>query len=518
VSGKLQTVHVRVTDAATGKPTPARIRFTDAGGTYYAPFGRLAKFATGVGEDVGGNVLLGDEPHAYIDGACEIALPPGPIHVAIDKGPEYRPLREEIDLLPGKLALRFVIERWADLRAEGWYSGDTRSHFLSPHAALLEGAAEDLTVVNLLAEECVLPSAGGGNYRTISNILAFSGQEPALERDGHLVVVNTMNVQSLDQLLLLNCHRAVFPLSAGGPGNSDTWTLADWCDQCHRKGGLVIGEGFFGAPPKFPRGELLADLVLGKVDALQMDGFENPEVDRELGQEPLLQAWYQWLDCGFRTPLVGGSGKDCNLTVLGSPRTYALLLPDQPFTYRNWIEAVRAGRTFVSNGPLLRFTVNGQPSGAVLDLPATASRVTVRAEVRSLAPLHRLEVVANNEVVAGADASGEPAAASVEAEVPLPRGGWLAARCWGPYDDAREQWHAAQSSPVYVQVEGRPPAPNPAALAALAESLQKGQREAAERGAGTDLRQRLDRIFEEARAVLLARQQAHLPAPGPTEG
>src|SRR5262249_50178848 len=140
VSGRLQTVHVRVNDAATGKPTPVRIRFTDAGGTYYAPFGRPTAFSTDYGQDVGGNVLVGEGPHAYIDGTCEIAPPPGRLHVAIYKGPEYRPVREEFDLPPGKLALRFVIERWVDLRAEGWYSGDTHCHFLSPHAALLEAA------------------------------------------------------------------------------------------------------------------------------------------------------------------------------------------------------------------------------------------------------------------------------------------------------------------------------------------------------------------------------------------
>ena len=50
----------------------------------------------------------------------------------------------------------------------------------------------------------------------------------------------------------------------------DDWSLADWCDQCHRKGGLVIGanprrEGAGPTP-----GETLADLILGKIDALEI--------------------------------------------------------------------------------------------------------------------------------------------------------------------------------------------------------------------------------------------------------
>ena len=518
MSGTLQTVHVRVNDAATGKPTPVRIRITDANGPYYPPLGRLGEFATGFAEDVGGNVLVGGEAYAYIDGTCEIPLPPGRLTVAIEKGPEYRPIREEVNLPAGKLALRFVIERWADLRAEGWYSGDSHCYFLTPHAALLEAAAEDLAVVNLLAWECFLHNADSGHtYRAIPNLLAFSGQEPALQAPGHLVAVNTLNVhEKLGSLFLLNCHRVIYPLRCGDSEvldawrvaeGFDTWRLADWCDQCHRKGGLVIGEGFFGNSPDHPHGELLADLILGKVDVLEIGDFESAAEDRERGKESPLREWYQLLDCGFRVPLVGGSGKDNNLRPLGGVRTYARLGTGQPFTYKNWVEAVRAGRTFVTSGPLLNFTVNEQPPGAVLDVPAGTS-VRVRAEARSLRPLDRLEIFANHRVVAAVDGAGTPAHALIEAEVPLPEGGWLVAHCWGAYDDAIEDWHAAQSSPVYVQVEGRRPPAEAAAVAAFAGKLEKMLRWVADEARCEDepQRQRLAAVFQQAHAVHLARR------------
>ena len=63
-------VHIRVNDAATGQPTPCRVRFTDDDGRYYAPLGRLTEFTTGWGEDVGSNLRLGDKQFAYIDGSC----------------------------------------------------------------------------------------------------------------------------------------------------------------------------------------------------------------------------------------------------------------------------------------------------------------------------------------------------------------------------------------------------------------------------------------------------------------
>ena len=53
------TVHLRIADPATKKPLPVRLRVTDVSGRYYAPLGRLAVFACGTGEDMGGSVVEG---------------------------------------------------------------------------------------------------------------------------------------------------------------------------------------------------------------------------------------------------------------------------------------------------------------------------------------------------------------------------------------------------------------------------------------------------------------------------
>jgi hypothetical protein len=453
----LQTVHVRVNDAATRQPTACRIRFTDAHGCYHAPLGRLPEFATERGLDVGGNVLLDGQAFAYIDGTCEIPLPPGPLSVSISKGPEYRPLQSEVVLAPGKLALRFELERWTDLRANRWYSGDTCCHFLTPHAALLEAAAEDVAVVNVLVREEHLGGEAGKSYRAIPNLLAFSGQVPALERPGHQVVVGTRNRHAvLGDLLLLNSHRVVYPLTFGGPEGVDNWTLAAWCDQCHRKAGLVIGESFFCRSPTNHRGELLADLLLEKIDALNFSGWHDPLA---------LLEWCGLLDLGYHVPLTAGSRKQCNLQVLGSPRTYARLEPGQDFTYKNWIEAVRAGRTFVTSGPLLLLSVNERGPGAVIELSAEAPTVRIRVEAQSLCPLDCLQVMANHVVVARDRPTASTSPATLEAELALPDGGWLSARCEGPGG-------VALTSAIYVHVDGRRPPPHPIPVCLFAGYLE----------------------------------------------
>lgn len=347
MTAALQQVHLRFNDAA-GKPLPCRIRITDSAGTYYAPLGRLTRFATEPGIDVGANVCLDGDAWALIDGTCEIALPPGPLKVQARKGPEYRPLDVDVDLHLGKMSLRFALERWTNRATDGWYSGDTCSYELPPHAALLEALAQDLNVTDLLVRERPAArllrssrAAEPAETNSLANITAYSGQHPALASANHLVVVNTANQSPFGRLLLLNTHRVVYPLSFQ---LGEKWSLLDWCDQCHRKKGLVVADDWLIRLADGPTPELLDADFLNRVDAIRF----HPDVS--------LAPWWDALRRGFRLPLVAGSGKESNRELLGSWRTYAKLSAGEDFTYAAWTEAVRRGDTFVTNGPLLSWT------------------------------------------------------------------------------------------------------------------------------------------------------------------
>jgi hypothetical protein len=310
------TVHLRIADPATKTPLPVRLRVTDAAGRYYAPLGRLAVFACGVGEDVGGSVRLGKDNFAHIDGTCEITLPAGePLRFQAFHGPEWEPLDRTVTLGPGQLALRFEMTRWCNWLVDGWLRTDHRCHFLSPHAARLEAAAEDVDEVHVLARvHYALSAIDGNTYPQLPGLTAFSGQTAALEADGRRVVVNTLNTHpTLGSLGLLNCHRVVYPLAFGGAEGPDDWSLCDWADQCHRKGGRVVWcdafrEGLTG-------GEALVALILGKVDAIEFDA--KPRTT------PFLPWVYRLWSAGLVVPPVGASGKDSNRGVVGAVRTYS---------------------------------------------------------------------------------------------------------------------------------------------------------------------------------------------------
>jgi hypothetical protein len=457
------TVHVRVNDRSTGKPVPARLRISDSRGVYYPPLGRLAHFRTGRGEDVGGQVLLAGRPHAYIDGACEVPLPAGPLLVEISRGPEYLPLRQQVHLAAGQMALRFTLARWANLAEEGWHPGDVRAHDLSPHAALLEGAAEGLEVVQLQARERPPVEEVPG---AVPNLLAFSGTAAALRSPHCVVSVNTLNAHPvLGTVALLNCHRPVFPLRSGQPGLADHWSVADWCDQCHRKKGLVVWPDLPRLCEEAPQGEALAALILGKIDAFEV----GPSPDPEAGS---LRDYYRLLDCGLLPVLVGGSGKTDNTLALGTVRTYAYLPPGQEIDSTPWIEAVRAGRTFITSGPILSLNVDGHGPGSVLDV-VIGQRLHLRAEARCALPCDCVELIAGGKVIASAAAcSASPFTATVEAEHLCTSSTWLAARCRGGVHPNGGTALFAHTTPVHLQVARAPLQPAAEMLAPLLAVLE----------------------------------------------
>jgi len=497
-----QQVHLRVNDAETGIPTPVRLRVTDAAGNYYAPLGRLTQFATGPNQDVGGNVLLGGKPWAYIDGACEINLPPGPLHVSITKGPEYRPVETDVQLIAGKLSLRLQIERWVDLRKEGWYSGDTRVHYLPPHAALLEAQTEDVAVVQLLARATQIKDSFGQLQMAIPNLLAFSGQAPCLQTAGHLVVVNTENYHpELGSLGLLHCHRVVDPLTFGGPAGEDDWTLEDWCGQCHRKKGLVVWTRTLHQTEDFNYGEPLVDLLLGQIDAFELDHFEDTPFDA-------LALWYDLLRIGLRIPMAGASGKDCNGIALGTLRSYVQLAHGEDLSTKSWIDGLRAGRSFVTNGPLVMLSVNGQPPGSALKI--NAGQVHVLARASSLVPFDTLAIVRDGGVIAESEPTGSPATATLEVDIPIQESCWLAARCSGQelvHHRPANQRVFAHTSPVYLDVPDRPFRAKISVAQRVAKEIERmlGWCQTKARCSTPQMRGRLMAGFVKARQILLSK-------------
>ncbi len=493
-------VHGRVLDASTGKPTAARIHFRSEDGRYFPPYGHRHEVNDNWFEDYGADVKLGDTPYAYVDGTFQAELPVGPVYVEAFKGFEYAPLRARLEVKPGQRELDVTIDREFDLRQQGWITGDTHVHFISPETARLEGQAEGLNVINLLA-------AQWGDLFT--NVGDITGRLSGSSADDMLVWVGTENRNHfLGHISMLGTQgQPVFPMSTSGPtegyfGDTTLRAMSEWADECKAKGGLVVVPHF----PN-PHSEIIAEIVRGRVDGVEFWDFWTPTMDTFSFHE-----LYRLLNCGYRVAVVGGTDKMSAGMPVGNVRTYARV-GDDDLSFDSWARAVRAGRTYTTSGPVMRFAVEGRQPGDEIKLPARGGSVHVEAEATCLSgPIHRLEVVYNGKVVAQASSKQGATSLKISEEIKTPGSGWLAARCFSQHRawSCWPQHIAAHTSAVYVKAGRDEVFDNPTAEY-LVTVMQGGiawldtlaTRDTPERHAA------IRRVFEDAIAQVQAKQHAH---------
>jgi hypothetical protein len=104
----------------------------------------------------------------------------------------------------------------------------------------------------------------------------------------------------------------------------------------------------------------------------------------------------------------------------------------EEFNYSRWIEGLRAGRTFATEGPLLDFELDGHMPGERLRLKSATARLRVKARCWSWLPMQRIEIVANGKVVAQAEKAKGVNDLNLSQEITLSKSAWVAARVWGP--------------------------------------------------------------------------------------
>lgn len=439
-------VHTTVVDDETGQPVPCRVHFRSPDGLPYQPHGHHTRINSDQGTwhvDVGGDVKLGSISYAYIDGTCQGWLPRGEVIVDVARGFEYEPLRARVTIEPGQQKLTLRLRRWRDMNAARWYSGDTHVHFLSTQGSHTEARGEDLNVVNLLLSQW-------GHLFT--NTEEFTGR-PSISSDGRTIVYATQENRQhmLGHLTLLGLKEPVMPWCSDGPGEAEMGgtleaTLSDWADRCHAQGGTVVLPHL-----PTPNGEPAALIATGRVDAVEMlvhSMYNHNE-------------YYRYLNGGYRLPLVGGTDKMSSDVPVGLYRTYVHIPSDQEFSYESWCRNLTAGRTFLSGGPLLSFSIDGHAIGDIIHLPGNGGTVEVEAGADSIFPIHRLEIVQQGRVVAATE--DRTGTRQLVLKTTLKVGGhtWLAARVSGPgyakpltHHDCWSRGIMAHTSPIYVACGG----------------------------------------------------------------
>jgi Tol biopolymer transport system component len=450
------TVHLSVRDEQ-GLPTPARVVVTDAAGRFYAPAHAWAHHA-----EFDRNEHPFEARYFHSAGDELIEVPAGRVRVELMKGLGRKPEQRTLEVPAGasvQVAVALPARPWRAAGGEHWVSADVHVHMNyggqyrnTPAHLVLQAQAEDVGIIyNLLVnKEQRIPD------------IAYSGRgvDPA-SKPGTLVVHSQeYHTSYWGHLGILGPHGAMLlPAYAGYPNTAAASlfpTNADVADLAHAQGALVgYVHPFEEEPQPLTRpahtdaDELPVDVALGKVDYMEIVSFADHQATDSV--------WYRLLNLGFHIPAAAGTDAMANYATLRGPvglnRVYAPVADE--LKSETWLEALKQGRTFATNGPLLDFSLGGRSIGATLQLERRQS-VPFTARLRSIVPVEHAQLVCNGRVARELALGAHRDVLEVSGTLTVSASGWCVLRAFTTRAEypILDNFVYATTSPVYVSVGG----------------------------------------------------------------
>ena len=412
------------------------------------------------------------------DGRFVMKVPVGKAVIHVERGKEYWPVDKEIVVEKGQTAkVEITLKRWVHMSKEGWYSCDIHCHFGLNDLKVLKqlSLADDVNfepILTLWNHQSPMPPGGvwpdwpGGSsvYADETHLVTLRNQE--IERIGGDAF------ESVGALLMMGLTKPVVM-----PPRGDKYP----CDAVLGRIARETSPRCIIDTDKPIWGENVVGVALGLFDSVQLcHNHYHREVtlqnggigwgmadlmngqsdsDRDALFHRTNSTYYRFLNCGFKLAATGGSAMGVMAVPLGYGRTYARL--DGPLSEAGYLNAIRAGRTFATNGPILTLTANGQDSGAEIEYSMSSDEpIWIKAELRSIQRIDSLELLYNGKVIKRVNLDDEAPSPVLRESAALGlkplRSGWVVARATFRSPDGHLR--QAHTSPVYVTVDGKPTA------------------------------------------------------------
>ena len=465
------TLKVKLVDADTKRLLPHRVHIEDADGNYYPPEGHLE-----IEEPRWHTTNVSYEPNVINRGKVWAMIESGSFTVhlrarkgyklQVSHGLEYEQKTFTLDLadMAGKTVSRtFSLPRGINMRAKGWMSADTHVHNLSPKGALRQMGIEGIDYVNLMFIGPGHPLWKRGYVTgkpwvlSTKDKIIFVSQEVRDANQGHMTL---LGMSEPIQPIRAYTGRELAKRMKGLPNEPLNWEV--W-ERMRRQNGLAFHAHYLFWPG---HGSAVGAALkkLDGVEWLQTDIVARGPRTRQNIEVPGFkltgggQMWYHMLNCGARVPIIGGTDKMSAARVLGgSSRTYAGVTQR---THKGFMDALRKGRTFATNGPLLDLKAASKGIGSELKVTHKGPfAVVVTARCFTQRPITYFEIVQDGKVVHHVDVKPGQKTITVRQSITFERSGWIAVRA-GHVKRDRDNWErvttAAHSSPIYVTVNGRP--------------------------------------------------------------
>jgi hypothetical protein len=427
-------LRLTIVESDAQKPVPCRIHLKDASGKPLRP---------------GGLPFWHD--HFVSPGVAKLDLTPGAYKFEVDRGPEYLVTTGVVRIAEAKnLEVTNRLQRLVDLSKEGWWSGELHVHRSLDDSELLM-RAEDLHIAPVITW---WNSNSEWSKRAIPSALLVQ-----FDGNRYFHLMGGEDERGGGALLYFNLTQPLPIIDAGREYPSPMKFLAD---ARHHEGVWVdIEKPFWYDTPVW--------LASGMVDSIgiahnhmQRDGVMANEAwgrarDKRRFPDPqgnglwTQEIYYHVLNCGLRLPPSAGSASGVLANPVGYDRMYVHL--DGELSYEKWWQGVKAGRVFVSNGPLLRCQANSQLPGYVFKSETGAKLdLQVEATLDARDPISSIEIIQDGRVIRTLSDSSWKGARAL-GTVTFKESGWFLVRAIAAVPNT---FRFASTGPFYVEIGSKP--------------------------------------------------------------
>jgi hypothetical protein len=446
-------LRITVVDEETREPVAVRMELLDARG-------RIVRVRPE------GAVVAGDS--FYFDGETTLPVRPGSYTFLVEAGPEYVTRPGQLPKVERNAddSAEIAIGRRVDMRHEGWYAGDLD----------VELPLDGLPLVMRARGMSFAPVAAKVNDHGRCRTLKLQAKAGASATEAPASTLLYGPWATLD-------YRRGGGLIAVGAGE-----LADVCSRkadepslasaaaAHDAGALVavLSPSAWELPIWIAAGKVDAVQILNRVARADAAGVEAEGRPRETtlfpgktGQGRYDESIYHHLlNCGLRLPPAAGSGAGAEGAaakrrggatggaMLGSNRVYVHC--GDACTRESWLAGLRAGRVVVTNGPLLRPLVEGQPPGEVFPLDRGERRefqVALNLAFYEKTQVEYLEIVKNGRSEHQVRLDELAQRAGRLPPVEFDGSGWFLIRA---VTNSQQYYQFASSGPYYVESNYKP--------------------------------------------------------------
>lgn len=441
--GEMAHLKLIVLDDATGKEVPFMFTLTrEIDGKDFRPPNavELTKLFDGHGDSSSRrNAKLPRSlggPTWLVPGSFTADVPCGRWKLTVRRGMEYYTVTEKIDFKRGEVIERKIIpKRWVDMSQLGWFGGDDHIHCKTVNSDDIDmlmtwAKAETLNVSNLLfvgdIQKTYFETEGFGKERRKvdgDNAIVLGQEEPRTYDMGHVIGLNTKSLVRNTELY--HCYDIIF-------------------DELDAQG-AVVGYAHAHAAAFNLHRDMSLNMPKGKIDFLEI--FEGGWLGTN--------RYYPWLNLGFKVTASAGTDVPWHGTI-GEVRVY-VYTGQKELDVDKWFESMLAGHTFVTNGPIIDFTVDDAIPGDTINLYKPKQlRVRARAWAvpKDLRPF-RLEIIRNGEVINSIEQENpDQIELKLDFNINSEKGFWIAARV---SDQSYIEFHnraEALTTPVYVVQKG----------------------------------------------------------------